>query len=372
MRSVNILIPTFQELGKILLYSIFILIPFAILPFKVNGSVLDMRLVREIMFLSAATIILVFLQDNRWLRLFIFWVILNWWLTLFFPEDSFRGVTNITAALIIYVGLKHLLKSRMFNPKVIMNIILCSCLFQFSWAIMQKFNYDPIFYPMPYVSGWTGNISLFAVFFPVVSFLFLYYWRFKKIPILFFIFLISLFMVKSFTALFCYFATGLFYIFVKFKLSRKMILLTSLSIIVLICFGEFYKHPNFDRLSIWRDMFFGKFKSSWFIGHGVNSFQVAGVKLGSVSVIEAHNDYLQILFEYGLIGLVLFLGFIVSIYIKFFKSRKTDLQLILICGITAYLVSAISIFPMHLAQLSIYAITFLVILEDTYNGEGDV
>jgi len=62
---------------------------------------------------------------------------------------------------------------------------------------------------------------------------------------------------------------------------------------------------------------------------------------------HAHNDYLEIFFEYGYLGLCFLIWFVLYTIISFIKAYKTRLLVILFCSIIIQLVSALFIFTIY-------------------------
>ena len=365
---------------KLWIYLWIILTPLAIYIIEINNKVINIRKIREIAFYSSAIIFCSFLQKSRWLRYFIIWCVCNWWLNFFFPNISYVGLTNIFSALVIYIGIKYLIAKNILKIDIILRIICLNVIFQFCWLIMQMFNYDPIFYPinemglflntkMPLI-GWSGNPAILGIFFASNSFLLLHYFKLKRMPIFFFIVLSSIFFLKNATAAITFAGAGLFYLVTRYKIKRKIILSTILITLILGVFFIYIKSPNYDRIDIWEKLIKDGLKLRPFVGKGINFFSYLHItdKYGK-GWDKAHNDYLQLILELGLIGFVLFSGFMISRFTMFFKEKRNNLQICMMACLVAFFISAFSLFPMHLAQNSFYAILVLTCLEKTYETE---
>jgi len=373
-----------KKLKKIVLYFLICAVPFAIYPLEINGYKIDLRKIREICLFTFAIIICSYLQKSRWLRYFIIWCVINWWFNFFFPASSYIGLVNILSALIIYIGLYNLIKSGYIKVDILLKLICCSAIFQFIWLCMQKIGFDPVFYPVaangasmsghvpaPLVS-WSGNPSILGIFFAMASFLFFKYFRIFKKPIIFFILICSLFIIRSTTTVLCFASGIIFYIFNTIKIekeTRTLIISLILLVVLLLSFYVcFIDKPNFDRLPIWKQVIKNGLSDRPIIGRGVNFFQyLTVVDKGGTPWKETHNDYLQMWLEYGFIGILLFLGFVVSQFVRFLKSEKTHLQICIMSCLVAFLVSGITMFPLHIAQLSFYALILFACLESSYD-----
>ena len=365
-----------SALTKFFLYLMIAVIPIMIFPISVDKNHINIRAIREVCFFSFAIVMASTLQDNKWLRYFLIWCVVSWWLNFFIPQALYMGLVNVLSAVVVYIGLKYLLKSGIIKTEVVLKLICVSFLFQLAWMVMQKFRFDPVFYGVNAIGkpvepnsfplvGWSGNPSLLAIFFAFTSFLFLSHFRIKNTNVLFFLIIIPLFLLKNATANIAFTAGLIFYLFNRASYTNKVRLfwVCVLSLIYLI----FVKHPNFDRIIIWKQLLKHVFVSRPFVGKGINYFANLLItdKTGTVWA-EAHNDYLQILFETGIVGFVLFMAFIVSKFKEFFKNYRTPFQLSLMSCLVAYLVSALSLFPMHLAEHSFYTICILTCLENSY------
>lgn len=364
--------------GKLFLYFLIILVPFMTYPFQINGNTIHLRKIREICFYSFAIIACSYLQKSRWLRYFIIWCATNWWLNFFMPKESFVILTNILSALIIYIGVKQLLKIGFIKGNTLLKIICFTVLFQCVWLIMQMFNFDPLFYPVtasgnPYkirmpLCGLSGNPSLLGIFFACFSFLFLEYFKIKKFPVFFFIILGFGLFLKNATTAMAFTIGSVFYLLSRYLAKGKYVLIGILIFLLLGSFLIFVKNPNLDRLPIWQKLITDGIKVRPFVGSGLGVFShLVIIDRGGTPWYEAHNDYLQMILELGLIGFILFSGFIISRVMMFFKSERNNKQVCIMSCLVAYLVSGISLFPMHLTQMSFYAVILLAVLENSYN-----
>lgn len=379
----------FSLLERGFLYLFIFAVPLLYYPigirFREGIVTFNIRKIRELGFYSFAIIICSFLQKSRWLRYFIIWCVINWWANFFWPKAAYVGLTNIFAALVLYIGLKQLLKSSL-KIDVVLRIIAFSVLFQFAWMIFQMFDFDPLswwkyrpgFYhitatgvaigdKVPLVS-WSGNPSVLGVFYASTSFLLLHYFKIKKIPILFFLVLGSVFLIRNATTAICFASGGLFYLLNRYRFKVKTIFIGLLIIAVLGGFFFYIKAPNFDRLEIWQKLIKDGIKLRPFVGKGIHFFsKLLIVDKTGTPWKEAHNDYLQMILELGIVGFTLFLGWIVTRFVLFFREARSNKQICIASCLVAFLVSGISLFPMHLAQLSFYAIVLLAVLERTYD-----
>lgn len=87
--------------------------------------------------------------------------------------------------------------------------------------------------------------------------------------------------------------------------------------------------------------------------------------------LEAHCDPFEIFFNLGLVGLVLYLGFVFTLIWKFLKSEKSRPIVGLFAGLVGYFVSSLGIFPMHIGATAFLGIVYLgLILNLLYSRGG--
>ena len=80
---------------------------------------------------------------------------------------------------------------------------------------------------------------------------------------------------------------------------------------------------------------------------------------------KAHNDYIEVFFECGILGLLLISSLIFNAVYRFIKAKKTKTLIIISSCLLAQLVSALGIFTVHTATSGM----LLVIFYGLYLGE---
>jgi O-antigen ligase len=118
----------------------------------------------------------------------------------------------------------------------------------------------------------------------------------------------------------------------------------------------------------------------WF-GFGFGQFmkispytQKAIIKHGVHRYEHAHNDYIEVLFDLGRVGVVLLIALFVDMVLLFKKAKKTPLLVASAAAILAYAVCALAIYTVHTATggvfLAIYLGLFLAEALNTENLNG--
>lgn len=103
------------------------------------------------------------------------------------------------------------------------------------------------------------------------------------------------------------------------------------------------------------------------IGHGP-------ISTLSASINYAHNDWLEILYDFGIIGLVLYIGICMRIFVFFRKSNLTELQKVgsLLCLFYIVLRSTFSMCIYELDSMLAFGFLGYLMGENTMSGEKHV
>ncbi len=191
---------------------------------------------------------------------------------------------------------------------------------------------------------------------------------------------ILLALTQSATAIIVSICTVMFYL--MFKSFKKFLIL--FMIILFIGGFTFFKVNTGEYFKLTGRI--GVHKEAWeivkqrpLLGMGLGSFEMLiGLnpavvsKLKNESWKELHDEYGQIWFTTGLIGLGLFLWFIISIFLKaisiIFRKKDTEV-LILTSSLIAFLLVCFTLFPMRLAPHSFYGVIILSLLMNKIGGE---
>ena len=173
---------------------------------------------------------------------------------------------------------------------------------------------------------------------------------------------------------------GLFLILISFNAKGQFILFFDLIITELSSIIETANNTSGETIShrymIWRACL-EMIKNAPLFGYGLGGFfenMLTGYKNNkSLSTFRAHNDYLEIWIETGIVGLVFYLSCLLSVlYCAFYslKRASVDHQLLVACilsGVLSSLVNGMFSFPMQLVVpimiISVYAAIIVRIAE---------
>jgi len=131
-----------------------------------------------------------------------------------------------------------------------------------------------------------------------------------------------------------------------------------------------YKHGFFhsfgDRIVYWQKTIKIMELRDWLIGAGPGSFRV--VKPVKSIVLEAHNEYVQSLFELGVVSIVMIVGYIMSTVIEFIKSNKDKKKLIVFCGLVCLGLNCITNFTFHIIPLALLGFIYISMWNNLIKG----
>lgn len=135
-----------------------------------------------------------------------------------------------------------------------------------------------------------------------------------------------------------------------------------------------------NRLFIYGQLWLAQKNGDWIhwgIGSGYNSVLLSrictdGVLGGNVS---AHNDFLEVLYDYGIIGLVIYISFFICIIRKAIKMKKEEYKYAVSFIASILMVLSISLTSHLVIYLNYYALIFVfwaLCLADYRYGEENV
>ena len=115
----------------------------------------------------------------------------------------------------------------------------------------------------------------------------------------------------------------------------------------------------------------------WVVGAGYNSVLLSkictdGVLGGNVS---AHNDFLEVLYDYGIVGLAIYISFFINIIRKAIKMKKDKYKYAVSFIASILMVISISLTSHLVIYLNYYAVIFVfwaLCLADYRYGEENV
>lgn len=140
----------------------------------------------------------------------------------------------------------------------------------------------------------------------------------------------------------------------------------------------------FTRLSLWdnsvqmteENLFFGVGAGNWKINfpkYGLTKFDIKKVKDGLTTYQRPHNDFLQVLCEQGIIGLLIYVSIFITVLFYLFKLLRNSgkeenkwLLTYLLAAITGYIFIAFVDFPLERIEHQIFLLFMISIITALY------
>ena len=284
------------------------------------------------------------------------------------------------------------------NRKRILYGILGLVLLQYSWLIMQTYNLDFLFdskitQGADELVGFSGSADQLGTFFALTLPVMLYIF-----PPLALLSLAGLIIAKSSFAFVAGIVSGLFYLYYSSKrlFGISILLITIVGIVFFIKVDKPTKADFSTRFSVWkysikavtdenvRIIRNGKNlqveTNAWY-GYGLGNYQqiipyipqeLVEYKFNYIDekFTHAHNDYVELFFEFGRIGAVLLIGFLGSLLLVFLKAVKTKEFILYSACVLAYLLNATGNFVSQIAVSGLLLIIFLGMLYGVRRENG--
>jgi hypothetical protein len=264
-------------------------------------------------------------------------------------------------------------------------------LFQLFWVTLQYFNLDPIFksikrFGINETVGFSGAKdqigAFFAITLPIVI---------KCCPILIPISLFGIFISHSSFAFISAIISGLLYLYFTNKKHFKTSLIAVLIVSGLFfTFGEKLTRADFtNRICVWKHSIKSTISGKLYIedrdkkleihtnpvfGYGLGSFlrlfpYVPNSRDNQFNYVDekfthAHNDYVELFFEFGYLGLILLFAFAFSFMRSFWKAIKSKEIVLYFSCLIAYFINASGNFLSHLGMSGL----LLIVLYGLYRG----
>jgi hypothetical protein len=125
------------------------------------------------------------------------------------------------------------------------------------------------------------------------------------------------------------------------------------------------------RLTIYGEIL-DQYRERWFLGHGLGTFKVKFPERQKLrdygAFVYAHNDFLQFLYETGLVGFLLLIGTIAAplAHIKPLDREKS----LLLASLAAFGAAAMVGFPAHIAPIALVGMVAFALLSRTCHARA--
>ena len=308
---------------------------------------------------------------NKALGLLIMWVgILTWFACMIIQKKGSYDVRpllpffNFLCLVILYrliVQYLNIKQIKVFGEVLRYSIIVTIVLSGLQAVGFSQFfsliypDYQNGEYVNNLVSGFLGNGTHLSGFLAMCAPLF---FKFKKLDILWLLGLVGVLILSGQTkgdvpisGLIVLLSVVLYYTWEKdngfFLLEVCALLLISAFLYLKVEEWGMFFHSQ-GRMGWWKDFFFAS-QRTFITGAGFGSVFMIGVK--SKYPMHLHNEYVQFLFEGGLITIILIINFIKN----FFQIKKNENSLVFKTIFVGFLVSSCFTYPAHLWLPASYA-----------------
>ena len=279
-------------------------------------------------------------------------------LMLWFPQ--YDKMSYLAFQAVFYGLIWYWLTIKVVNVNAVYNAICLVGLANVAMIIVQFFYLDPLYTPLSDAGRCTGLMSnqnetgaLLAFCFPA----FLRKSWLKCLPAI----IIGLILAKSSGGMLAIGAVVIFWMLIN-NMRKQAVLLVAVVSGYMVIDG-----PTIDqRLDAWTVglNLFTQQPLGAGIGHWAAVFSVVELETTQSRFLQAHNEYVQLIFEFGVLGICL----LVSYFRYFFKSVKTLLgynksDFIPAFGVVSLMVNCFVNFPMHIATTAMLGVTWLSLFD---------
>ena len=319
---------------------------------------------------------------NNWLRVWFSWVIIC--LFCHYNAYSLSRTHYILFFLILYQVFKNKLNPK--GIKIIYNTIAVVVLLNVAWMIAQRCGVNFLYAPRAGyeltpigVYGNTNNSgAMIALGLPVF---FRKWWSIGLIPCF-----IGLWLSNAFVSIFAVSCGSIYYL--GLIATRKWIILGTTAVLLFVGLYAFVGEPvsHFKdgnlRITNWTKIY-AQVSEKPIKGYGLAMFKYIFPQIdmktyghGSPSnrwnkpltFHKAHNDYLEMVFNQGYVGLLLFLGFVFSSIQRFSKQGKSSyISKISLIGILIAMIVSFGHYMTH-STLILLPLFYMIILTNQTKG----
>lgn len=330
-----------------------------------TADIADTRYSAYFRFVAASVVLFALMMwgINRWVALFFMVAALSSIFPFSTRESSF-------AMRAVFIGcLWFYLISRMpkYSVPWLMNAMCVVAIFNSVMVLSQFFGFDPIFIPkkdfagtVPIV-GFTGNPNEAAA---LLAFCIPAFFR-KRWSWVLLLIIPGVIVTNTSAGIACVAIAIATYALLKGGWIEY--LLCFYALIMAICYiiafdGSIVPNSLKERFLAW-ETGYEIYKSHYLFGYGLGHWKEIFKHLSVANQFwpQAHNEFVQGLFEIGISFVVCIIGYVINIAKKCFKNKKD--MIIPISAMAAIIANSCVNFPFHIAQTALMAITWMGIIE---------
>lgn len=304
------------------------------------------------------------------------WKINPWWAAFLvlagisqvypaYTRSSYLAFDSVLCGAVWFAVLATILRRQ--DLPVLYNAIAVICCLNVFWQVLQVLELDPIFAPisegrMPRV-GFMLNENFAGAFVALCLPVFLrpgWRWGLAVVGL-------GLLLAQTSLAVFSAFAGLLFWGVVK----RRMYVSLAIAVAGSVGYILLVDGPGFERWPVWKLGLLGWIEEPWFgfgLGHWALLFTKPVSGAGSGIWMQAHNEFLQGMFEMGIGFAVVCVGYLIRAWDATI-NRWRDGLLIPAAALVIIAVNSAANFPFHVGATAIVAVTWMACFEIERSGK---
>lgn len=388
-----------------MVYLVYFLILATLLPFGFTTSednliqTLVARVPKELGFFAGASLIIAMSMwnqekvntfNNKWIAAFLVWVVCHFFFLFYLPiiNINTQGMyifktTVVRPFLNMFLGvvlIKVLVESLSHKDWIKICKFLCWTGFLLSvYSILQWFGIDQIFqsenwklnhsngvvmrkdFMMTFMSHHVLSSNYIALIAPLC--LMFQDFRYK---LFFAVMAVSVCMADSLTSFAALGVSVIAYLILCVKWRKLFLVIILMSVLAVFLGG---KHQNFfgtnSRESLWKDSISDVAKNAPYTGLGIGSYPKK-YKVGKEMALSAHNEFVQVANEGGLIMVVIVIGYLITLFrrtILLIIAQRFIMTICFFSAVLGLLVISNGSFPFRFAPLATLGILYIAYME---------
>jgi len=280
-----------------------------------------------------AGLVAFFCVKNFWFKLFLLWITARMII-------GYQTINNLAILMFLTIALTGIYWQfvQKINKQDFLNILCIIALIQIGWIYMQIAGYEPLFKVTPLYknfanlnTGLMGNTNLSGILLALcVPAFFRKGWAWL-LPL----FIYPFYKVNCTTALVALAIGAIFYLYHKFKIIWPTIIFAPIALF--LGWPKIIAFNAGPRLNLWKTLI-PIIKQHPIAGYGIGQYKYVSSpvittlkRIAPLNWSTAHNDFLQLWIDVGLVAVLIIVGFLISLFLK--RHNDYVLAAIILIGV---------------------------------------
>jgi len=285
----------------------------------------------------------------------------------YYTQDSYLAFQQILFGAAFFLSVSFIMKRRW--ESTVYNAICIVALVHAAWGFMQYFGIWILLHPLKGyerdITGLMDNRNTLAGVLALCAPAFWRgQWKFGLVPVV-----IAMCLARTSLGIISLGAGIVFYGFIKGKIWPSL----AITIVAVLGYGFFIDSPGYERWEVWKWGLKIWFNNRIFTGFGLGNWvemmeypvYIPGVT-SIASWHQAHNEFVQMLFEMGIGFIVLSVGYIISMYRNFREKNILPYT-----ALTILLVQSFFNFPFHIGTTAMLGVFWLGVIQAYHMEKGE-